>query len=92
MILCAAVKFHIDKTDADVVIPCWRHYCAYDILKDLGFGPKEGYTKIADGFLNHRGEFMTREEAYHHGCECGQLSDTVKRNVTRDELFSEDLY
>ena len=92
MILCAAVKFHIEKTDKDVVIPCRRHYEAFNIIRDIGFDPKEGYTVVEQGFIDTKSNFLTRKEAYHHACECGQLSNTVLVNIHNEILFSEDLY
>ena len=92
MIICAAVKFYIPATKQNVVIPCWRHHCAYEIIRDLGFKPHEGYEEVEDGFINHKNEFLNRQEAYHHAIECGQLSATVRDTINNETLFSEDLY
>jgi hypothetical protein len=92
MILCAAVKIHVDATGKDVVIPCRRHCDAFHILRDMGFEPKQGYKTIAQGFITTSGMFLDRKQAYRHAVSCGQLSDTVMRNVLNEELFSEDLY
>lgn len=90
MILAAAIKFHIDKTDEDVVLCGCRHADIFDQLKRLGFHPKEGYQEIAQGFITNRGEFLTRSEALDHAKECGQVPD--KPNIYDDRLFSEDLW
>ena len=92
MILCAAVKIHVDATGKDVVIPCRRHCDAFHILRDMGFEPKQGYNMVAQGFIKTDGGFLTREEAYAHAINCGQLSETTKMNLCSGHLFSEDLY
>lgn len=99
MILCAAIKFHIEKTDKDVVLPCWRHAEAYKILEALGFGAKDGYREIAQGFITTENEFLDRSEAYIHAVRWGQLSQTTlwykedhDSGFYKIELFSEDLY
>ena len=93
MILCAAVKFHIDATDEDVVIPCRRHADAFQILKSLGFEPKKGYKEICQGFITTEGKFFDRQEAYVHAKWCGQLSHTTILSCeAMGKLFSEDLY
>lgn len=96
MILCAAIKFHIDKTDKNVVIPCWRHGEAYKILRDLGFGAKDGYKEIEQGFITTENEFLNRREAYVHVVRCGQLNQTTlwykEDHGDGYELYSEDIY
>lgn len=92
MLLCAAVKFHISATDKNVVVACRRHCEAFYLLRDLGFDPKQGYRVLAQGFITTTGLFLDRKQAYRHAVSCGQLSDTVMRNVLNEELFSEDLY
>ena len=90
MILAAAIKFHIDKTDETVVLCGCRHGDIFDQLKRLGFRPREGYTEIAQGFITNTVVFLTRSEAYDHAKECGQLPE--KPNIYDDRLFSEDLW
>ena len=92
MLLCAAVKFHITATDKEVVVACRRHCEAFNMLRDMGYEPKQGYKTIAQGFITTSGMFLDRKQAYRHAVSCGQLSDTVIRNVLNEELFSEDLY
>ena len=95
MIICAAIKIQIEGLDHETIIPCRRHGDAFHILKDLGFTPKVKYKEIAQGFINHKGEFLDRKEAYIHALECGQLSATTrecKRTNRETELYSEDLY
>ncbi len=92
MVLCAAVKFHIDITDKDVIVPCRRHCDAYCLLKDMGFSPQDGYSHEEDGFITTTGEFLTRNEAYNEAIECGQLPYNVRLNINNGLLLSEDLY
>lgn len=92
MILCAAIKFHIDKTDKDVVIPCCRHGDAYKILKDLGFEAKEGYKEIEQGFITTSNTFLNRKEAYRLAILYGQISPISMFNINSEELYSEDIY
>ena len=52
-------------------------------------------AKKVDGFINHKGEFLDRKEAYRHAVECGQLSAVVRHKARREgdmQLYSEDLY
>ncbi len=92
MIICAAVKFYIPSTGQTVVVPCWRYHYAYELIRDLGFEPHQGYEKIEDGFINHKNEFLSRTEAYNHAIECGQLSATTRDTINNGVLFSEDIY
>ncbi|MCQ2077630.1 MAG: hypothetical protein MJZ20_11520 [Bacteroidaceae bacterium] len=98
MILCAAIKFHIEKTDRDVIVPCWRHAEAFSILCDLGFEPKVGYKKIEEGFITTDNRFLNRVDAWEHAIKCGQINQTTRwyksdhNEPKPHELFSEDLY
>ena len=98
MILASAIKFHIDVTDQDVVLCGCRHGDIFQQLKMLGFSPKEGYKEVEQGFINHKGEFLTRSEAYYYAKECGQICEKViseRENPDygfQDKLISEDLW
>lgn len=94
MIICAAIKIQLNNLDHPTIIPCWRHAYGYGELNDL-VPDRSAYGKIIDGFINHKGEFLDRKEAYKHAVECGQLNQTVrwhKFDHNEDELYSEDLY
>lgn len=88
MILAAAIKFHIEKTNKDVVLCGYRHCNIFEQLQLLGFEPQKGYKEIEQGFIDDKNNFLTREEAYRHALLCYQLK-TFKRNK---ELYSEDLW
>ena len=96
MIQASAIKFHIDITDADVVLCGLRHSDIFEQLKRLGFRPNVGYTVVAQGFITDKGEFMNRTDAFEHASKCRQLTyATIVSRTARDgdrELFSEDLW
>lgn len=88
MIIASAVKFHIDKTNEDVIMCGLRHCDIYMQLKQLGFKPGVGYKKVEDGFLTDRGKFLNRKQAYMHAIDSRQIVS----NVICRELFYEDLW
>lgn len=94
MIVAAAIKFHIDKTDKDVVLCGVRHGDCFAQLRDLGFEPKKGYREIEQGFVDNKGNFLNRKEAWHTAAMCMQLSlnDVITETRSDPELFSEDLW
>lgn len=49
--------------------------------------PEEAWKDFTPGFLNHKDEFLTREEAYREALSCGQVKS---REI--EQLFSEDLW
>ena len=63
MILAAAIKYHIKKTGKDVILCGARHGDIFSQLEQLGFGPRDGYDEIEQGFIDHHNNFLTREEA-----------------------------
>lgn len=97
MILASAIKFHITSTDEDVVLCGCRHGDIFTQIKLLGFKPREGYEEIEQGFINHKGEFLTRKEAYRHAKEIGQICNKIVYNRENgydfgENLISEDLW
>lgn len=46
MIIAAAIRFHIDKSDKDVTLCGNSHANIFKQLSDLGFEPKEGYKEL----------------------------------------------
>lgn len=87
MIVCAALL-----VDGKIIVPCYRHNTGFEMLKELTGKKYSEYESIDDGFMNHKGEFLTREEAWKHAEECGQLSSNVLYTTKYKVLFSEDLY
>lgn len=95
MIICAAIKIQVEGLDHETIIPCHRHGDGFKLLKDLRYIPRIGYKELGQGFINHEGEFLNRQEAFSHALDCGQLSATTRecKRVNREtELYSEDLY
>lgn len=95
MIIASAIKFHIEKTDKDVVLCGLRHGLIFEQMKLLGFAPKGGYKEIAQGFITDGNKFLDRKEAYTHAKMCGQLSSRVVNIhicAHDPELTSEDLW
>lgn len=95
MIICAALELQIEGLPYTTIVPCWRHGKGFEILRDLGYQAQRKYKVKAEGFMNHKGEFLDRKEALKHALEVGQLSATTRwyqedRNL--NELYSEDLY
>ena len=87
MIICAALL-----VDNKILVPCYRHNTGFEMLAELTGKKCSEYKSIDDGFMNHKGEFLTREEAWEHAEECGQLSANVLHTTNYKVLFSEDLY
>ena len=73
MIIAAAVKFYIEKTDQEVVLCGLRHDAPFRQLAALGFEPKVGYKDLEQGFITTDGEFLNREQAYYHAVSCKQI-------------------
>jgi len=104
MIVCAAIKIFLISPltgrpypcDDGIVIAGLRHANCYETIRDLKM-PHNGYDHelTVEGFINHRGDFLTREEAFEHALVCGQLPAQIrgdKGQVGEHQLFSEDLY
>ena len=90
MIICAALLLENEKKEP-VILPCWRHGIGYQILHDLKVSAKV----LAEGFINHNGQFLDRYDAFAHAKECGQLPQSTrwyKEDNREVELYSEDLY
>lgn len=95
MIVCAALELQVEGLPYTTIVPCWRHGKGYEILRDLGYQAQRKYKVKAEGFINHKGEFLNRKEALKHAQECGQLSAThryYQEDHNINELYSEDLY
>lgn len=79
-VVCAVLRQN------DEIIPGVRHFDE-DMLVALG---DEDWSKAEQGFIDNRGHFLTREEAWIVAEEAGQ----ILRRVPGDgqKLFSENLY
>lgn len=97
MILASAIKFHIEATDSEVVLCGARHGDIFNQIKALGFEARKGYEEIEQGFIDHKNNFLTREEAYEHAKMCGQICEKIiyereEKNIFGKQMFSEDLW
>lgn len=95
MILAAAIKFYIEKSNEEVILCGARHGDVFNQLKALGFSPRHGYIEIEQGFIDHKNNFLTRQEAYKHAKSCGQLASKIisdREDKKGYNLISEDLW
>jgi hypothetical protein len=85
-IVCAAVRLN-----NGLVISSARHFdpLMREQIKNNAFGP-DVWNTAEQGFINSRGQFLTREQAYEMALAHGQ----IRRRVSGDEgtLYSENLY
>lgn len=89
MIICAAIK----DTRTNAIFGGIRHGFIYSAMHDAGITPP--HEKAIEGFLDEKGNFYDRYEAYDIAMTNGQMSATTrqhKRDRGEKELFSEDLY
>lgn len=95
MVLAAAIKYHIKKTDSTVILCGARHAEIIMQLGSLGFLPRNGYEEIEQGFIDNKGQFLNRSEAFEHAKSCGQLCAKIvhEREMSGNkDLISEDLW
>lgn len=89
MIICAAIK----DTRTGAVFGGIRHGFIYSAMHDAGITPP--HEKAIEGFLDEKGHFYDRYEAYDIAMTNGQMSATARQYKLKKierELFSEDLY
>lgn len=94
MIICAAIHVRFERAGkiVEAVIPGLRHGDCWELMAVLGV-PSD--RQEVEGFIDHKGTFLDRYEAYNHALLCGQLSDTTqvsKAEKRESVLYSEDLY
>lgn len=88
MIVNAAVKIFDKKQNKEIIIPCHRHCDAYFILKSFGYKSNIDYYTMSQGFLDEKGSYYNRVEAWYHAYDCHQITETE----CKYNLFSEDLW
>lgn len=94
MILAAAIKCYNTRNGKEVILCGCRHGDIFKQEEDLGFNPKE-LKEIAQGFIDHNNNFLTREEAFEHAKMCGQLCTKIiydREEKFGKKLISEDLW
>lgn len=97
MVVRAAVIVYDHKQRKEITIPCHRHCDAFQILKEFGYRNVADYKEIAQGFLNERGEFLSRADAWQEAKRCNQFLDTyieehIEDIVPPTILYSEDIW
>lgn len=99
MVTRAAVKIDYwnHNTKQEVIIPCHRHCDAFQILHDFGFIKGVDFREKEQGFLNEKGEFLTRTEAWQEAKRCNQFLDSyieehIDDIVPPTILYSEDIW
>lgn len=94
MILASAIKYYIEETGKEVILCGARHGDVFIQLEALGF---KKYKEIEQGFIDHKNNFLTREEAFEHAKMCGQLCEKIiydreNGGVGGKKMISEDLW
>lgn len=95
-VVCAAIRH-----PQNAIIICGsRHYDSVmrEIIRFICGTPevarKNGFHSCEQGFINNKGEFMTREEAWTIARKAGQIIRLVGGQTDRETgtLYSENLY
>ena len=96
MIICAAIDitFVNSKNEVNRLVVCgYRHGDCHKTIRQLD----NKHTQWSEeGFIDHNGDFLNRQEAFLHAIECGQINKHNQwyreDNKVPNELYSEDLY
>lgn len=80
-----------DDADGEVIVCGVRHWdpLMRDVIDHLDI--KRDTTVIIQGFVDNRGVFLTREEAFVVATEAGQIKQK-SGNPDSKKLFSEDIW
>lgn len=85
MIVSAAIKY----PNGDVVAGFDRHYKIIALQAGFGIMSNEGAEQ---GFLNHKDEFLTREEAKKEAIADGQIEPDHEGDLYSEDIWRESLY
>lgn len=86
-IVCAALR----RTDGKIICGA-RHYDMFMMnIIDLNQEDRDLWRFSEQGFIDNKGNFRTREEAWKIACDASQVNRTIDCNWS-GILFSEDLY
>ena len=97
MIICAAIKIEFTNQynlHETVIVYGLRHGDCFTTIEKMNLPPRKERTEI-QGFVDNRGIFYDRLEAYHAARAMNQLSATIikyKEDHNENELYCEDLY
>ena len=95
MIICAAISLTYKNKNNQLlgtIICGHRHSNCYATMQHMDVATK---VNVTEGFINHKGEFLDRKEAFKHVQEIGQCTATQRyywEDHNQTELYSEDLY
>jgi hypothetical protein len=89
MILAVAIK--VNGIVFFAPSPKRHHHILHELQEDKLF---DNTDVVVEGFLNEKGEFLSRREAYDHVIECSQpmIRQSGSKYYQGDKLFSEDLW
>ena len=95
MIICAAIDITFVNSKDEVVnlIVCGHRHCY--CFKTIRHLDNKHTQWTVQGFINHKGEFLNRKQAFEHVKEIGQYNETQRyywEDHNQYELYSEDLY
>jgi hypothetical protein len=91
MVLAAAIKYQVDNSNKEIILCGARHGNILEQEETLGVS----LTLLEEGFIDHKNNFLTREEAYEHAKMCGQVCEKIileRERVFGKKLISEDLW
>lgn len=91
MVLAAAIKYQVDNSNKEIILCGSRHGNILEQEETLGVS----LTLLEEGFIDHKNNFLTREEAYEHAKMCGQICEKIileRERVFGKKLISEDLW
>lgn len=93
LIVCAAnkVSWVRDDSDGEVIVCGVRHWDPLMRNAINHLDVKNDTTVIIQGFVDNRGVFLTREEAFIVAMEAGQIRHK-SGDVSSEKLFSEDIW
>lgn len=96
MILAAASKFIINSTQNEVVLCGINHDECFKQLLSIGLKPDIDFVLVSKGFIDTKNNFLSRQEAYNHAKECGQLPRRIieERELSDNNnfLITKDLW
>lgn len=86
-IVCAACKYK------DYLFLAPRHFdmVMHNQIKLMGVKSKEYKGHVEQGFIDQKGNFLNRKEAFRVAAEAGQIIEKTGGKDSK-ELYSEDLY
>lgn len=94
-VVCAATRFKSRRTNVTIVIPSVRHwdYYTHAYLDELTNSDSTVWEEESQGFLDNKGNYLTRTEAWKVAKAAGQI---IHRCGGDDRnggtLYSENLY